>query len=138
MQTNTMFVRLKKGQRLTERCPSVIDEILTLLMSVSEAEQLNMIDELLSATLKMLHINIDLPKDFVSKAVAGMQYLKKCQRYNIIYGIAKGLYFRASGCEYDIISGGSRGGSLGSNEPPFFLNSAFQTLTDPAFELSAK
>ena len=75
----------------TERCPSVIDEILTLLMSVSEAEQLNMMDELLSATLKMLHINIDLPKDFVSKAVAGMQYLKKCQRYNIIYGIAKGF-----------------------------------------------
>ena len=37
-----------------------------------------------------------------------------------------------------VFSGGSRGGSLGSNEPPFFLNSAFQTLTDPAFELSAK
>ena len=37
-----------------------------------------------------------------------------------------------------VVSGGSRGGSLGSNEPPFFLNSAFQTLTDPAFELSAK
>ena len=27
----------------------------------------------------------------MSKAVAGMQYLKKCQRYNIIYGIAKGF-----------------------------------------------
>ena len=75
----------------TEHDTSVVDEILSLLRSMSEAEQLNTVDELLSATVKMLHINIDLPKDFVSKAVAGMRHLKKCQRYNIIYGIVKGF-----------------------------------------------
>lgn len=90
-QHNVPTIEKRTTGSQTEHCTTVVNEILSLLKSMSEAEQLNTVDELLSATVKMLHINIDLPKDFVSKAVAGMQHLQKCQRYNIIYGIAKGF-----------------------------------------------
>lgn len=85
----------------TDFCHStVVEEMVSLFNLLPESESFDVIGKLLQSIVLRQKLNIFIPEDFLSKSVTAMCNLSQCGRYNIIYGISKGIgTFRPDGSD---------------------------------------
>ena len=70
---------------------NIVDETLSLISTLPEAEHFNAVGRLLKDVVRMHGLGIVIPDDFLSKSISAMQNLRASDRHNILYGLAVGL-----------------------------------------------
>lgn len=86
-------IRLHKRDASTQTDPAEEESLQSCMLKLPESDRLPAITKLLQvfSTQCATDIPVAIPDDFLSLTLKAMSYVKKTGRYNVLYGLARGL-----------------------------------------------